>query len=302
MTQQSNVQNVENVQNIIDLLKCMYEDNIQHIERMSLSIDNIRNNNTQIINTLVRLIDNQGQVQGTNTNTNTNTRTNTMNTRSNTNTRTARNYRHRHRDIDRSANNETYTFEVRDYYPFTSFTGRDISSILNTFLGPVEVYPTPAQILRATRRVLFTDLSHNVNRSCPISLEPFNDTDQVTLIRHCGHVFNSDQLSAWFRSSCRCPVCRYDIRNYSQEPNTTTSETNTDERQAPVSASVDASNNSFDQNQEETLQNNLANTFTRYFDIILDSANTNTNTQFYDYPTDTVSLNTILNALQRRQN
>lgn len=297
MTQQSNVQNVENVQNIIDLLKCMYEDNIQQIDRMSVSIDNIRNNNTQIRNTLVRLIDNQGQVQGTTTNTNTNSRTNAINTRSNTNTRTARNHRH----IDRSANNETYTFEVRDYYPFTSFTGRDISSILNTFLRPVEVYPTPAQIVRATRRVLFSDLSHNVNRSCPISLEPFNDTDQVTLIRHCGHAFNSEQLSAWFRSSCMCPVCRYDIRNYSQEPTTTTSETNTD-----------ASNNSFDQNQEETLQNNIANTFTRYFDIILDStninSNTNTNTntninsQFYDYPTDTDTLNTILNALQRRQN
>jgi hypothetical protein len=52
------------------------------------------------------------------------------------------------------------------------------------------------------------------NRSCPISLENFNDNDMVSVIRYCGHIFNTEQLNTWFRSNCRCPVCRYDIRRY----------------------------------------------------------------------------------------
>jgi hypothetical protein len=35
----------------------------------------------------------------------------------------------------------------------------------------------------------------------------------VTIIRHCRHIFTSDHLNTWFRSNCRCPVCRYDIRS-----------------------------------------------------------------------------------------
>ena len=36
----------------------------------------------------------------------------------------------------------------------------------------------------------------------------------VSVIRYCGHIFNTDQLNTWFRSNCICPVCRYDIRRY----------------------------------------------------------------------------------------
>jgi hypothetical protein len=38
----------------------------------------------------------------------------------------------------------------------------------------------------------------------------------VTVIRHCGHIFNTEQLNTWFRSHCACPVCRYDIRNFNE--------------------------------------------------------------------------------------
>jgi hypothetical protein len=45
-------------------------------------------------------------------------------------------------------------------------------------------------------------------------LDAFNNDQLVTVIRHCGHIFNTEQIGAWFRANCRCPVCRYDIRNY----------------------------------------------------------------------------------------
>ena len=85
---------------------------------------------------------------------------------------------------------------------------------LESFFSPVEVFPTPSQVEAATRRVRYCDIVSPLNRSCPISLEEFNDNDTVSVIRQCGHIFKTDELNTWFRSNCRCPVCRYDIRNY----------------------------------------------------------------------------------------
>jgi hypothetical protein len=34
------------------------------------------------------------------------------------------------------------------------------------------------------------------------------------MIRHCRHIFNTNSLISWFNSNCKCPVCRYDIRDY----------------------------------------------------------------------------------------
>jgi hypothetical protein len=88
------------------------------------------------------------------------------------------------------------------------------SNLFQSFFDPVLIYPTPSQIENATRCVLYRDIVTPINNRCPISLETFNDSDTVTIIRHCGHIFNSDELNNWFRSNCRCPMCRYDIRNY----------------------------------------------------------------------------------------
>lgn len=92
--------------------------------------------------------------------------------------------------------------------------GRNNSRFLENFFSPVEVYPTQSQIEAATRRVRYCDIVSPLNRSCPISLEQFEDNDMVSVIRQCNHIFRTEELNTWFRSNCRCPVCRYDIRNY----------------------------------------------------------------------------------------
>ena len=43
----------------------------------------------------------------------------------------------------------------------------------------------------------------------------------VSVIRQCNHIFKTEELNTWFRSNCRCPVCRYDIRNYNTNTATT---------------------------------------------------------------------------------
>ena len=42
-----------------------------------------------------------------------------------------------------------------------------------------------------------------------------NNGEQVFQIKHCGHNFRENALRNWFRTNVRCPVCRYDIRDYS---------------------------------------------------------------------------------------
>ena len=71
-------------------------------------------------------------------------------------------------------------------------------------------------------------------------MEPFTANQFVIQIRHCGHIFNIAHLHSWFRSNVRCPVCRYDIREYNTEtqtqetPNTTTNETSNNNSYADI--------------------------------------------------------------------
>ena len=90
----------------------------------------------------------------------------------------------------------------------------DSYNILETLFQPVQIYPTQSQIEAATRRVRYCDIARPINMSCPISMDEFNDNDMVIVIRHCGHIFHNEHIMNWFTSNCRCPVCRYDIREY----------------------------------------------------------------------------------------
>jgi hypothetical protein len=88
------------------------------------------------------------------------------------------------------------------------------NELLQYLLEPVNIYPTQAQIDNAVRTVHYRDIVSPLNTQCPIGLEDFDDNDIVMVIRQCGHIFNRNNLMNWFRSNCKCPVCRYDIRNY----------------------------------------------------------------------------------------
>jgi hypothetical protein len=99
-----------------------------------------------------------------------------------------------------------------------------LADLYQRFFDPIVIYPTASQIEIATRRVLYRDIVTPINNSCPISMDNFNDNEIVTIIRHCGHIFNSDELATWFQSNCRCPVCRYDIRNFNRNTSSISNE------------------------------------------------------------------------------
>jgi hypothetical protein len=86
-----------------------------------------------------------------------------------------------------------------------------------TFYNDVEVCPTPSQIATATQCFEYSSSMSNVNTSCPITLDDFQEGETVCQIKHCRHTFKEEAIRNWFLHNVRCPVCRYDIRDY-REP------------------------------------------------------------------------------------
>ena len=82
-------------------------------------------------------------------------------------------------------------------------SGIDVSG---NFMDPVRVSPTTLQILLATEEHV-----NLPDTQCSICQEPVVD---ATRIRHCGHCFHSGCIGPWFEMNPRCPMCRYDIREY----------------------------------------------------------------------------------------
>lgn len=78
------------------------------------------------------------------------------------------------------------------------------------------------EISNATRTYGYTeemqvqDPSGNV---CPISLETYQVGDVICEIRGCNHIFRRPALMTWLRRNSRCPVCRYNLRDYVDQAN-----------------------------------------------------------------------------------
>jgi predicted nucleic acid-binding Zn-ribbon protein len=127
-----------------------------------------------------------------------------------------------------------------------------LNNYMQRFFEPIEIYPTQTQIENATRIVSYRDIVEPTNNSCPISLEPFSEDDTVAVIRQCGHIFRQNQLIQWFSSNCRCPVCRYDIRNYVHSENNNNNNNNTNQSEEDIHDNeVEENNNSLETDTEQ---------------------------------------------------
>ena len=104
---------------------------------------------------------------------------------------------------------------------------RSVSQLFQRLLNlqDVIVRPTSIQINTAVEFLLNT----NADLQCPITLESIGLNQEICKIKHCGHCFKKDALLRWFERNVRCPVCRYDIRDYVPtvtQSNNTSSQTN----------------------------------------------------------------------------
>ena len=89
-----------------------------------------------------------------------------------------------------------------------------VNDDFTNFMTPVVIRPSLEQINTATVTSSFDLIENPLNTCCPISTVEFRNEDIVTKILYCGHIFLKIELENWFRSNVRCPLCRYDIRNY----------------------------------------------------------------------------------------
>lgn len=91
-----------------------------------------------------------------------------------------------------------------------------ITTSIDELMEPVIVRPTQQQVQVATQRITYNNIIRPVNTRCPISLTEFNSNSEVMMINYCRHLFYPNEILNWFRSNVRCPICRYDIREYSR--------------------------------------------------------------------------------------
>jgi len=92
---------------------------------------------------------------------------------------------------------------------------RDEGDIFTRAFEDVIVRPTRTQIAQSIEVVLYDNTSQH--SSCSITLEQFQQGEEVCRIIGCGHMFKPTAIYQWFQRNVRCPVCRYDIRDYVQE-------------------------------------------------------------------------------------
>ena len=97
---------------------------------------------------------------------------------------------------------------------FQPTNNNNLEQLFQQALQPVTIIPTPEQIERATEERIFEEILQPINDTCPITRNRFNNNENVLQILECRHCFNPVSLRTWFESSVRCPICRYDIREY----------------------------------------------------------------------------------------
>ncbi len=108
---------------------------------------------------------------------------------------------------------------------------RNPRDILNWTLqnyNPIRIRPSVAQVRRSTRIMLYNQLDSSRNQTiCPITRENFTPNTSIMQIIPCGHIFTELSLRRHFRFSSRCPLCRYDIRDYIDSSSNNTNSNNT---------------------------------------------------------------------------
>jgi hypothetical protein len=154
--------------------------------------------------------------------------------------------------FNRTQRNSDRLFTDTQLFSYLIYPLGDLSGNLTRqpLMRNVVVAPTEVQINQSTTSLIYSNHLQLTNTNCPITLEEFQEGDNLRQIRHCGHTFREHAIQNWFRQNVRCPVCRYDIRDYV--------------------ASVDASSNSL---PRTSLQNSLNNIESAIAQNISDSLN-----------------------------
>jgi hypothetical protein len=198
--------------------------------------------------------------------------------------------RHNQRNI---RNNYDYTFYSP---PTTRRTSNMLSSLFtplqNISLQDVIVTPTTEQIANATEIIQFNEAISNNNISCPITLDSFVNGENVCRIKHCSHLFKQNALHDWFRRNVRCPVCRYDIRDYENEvvvDNETDDDNDVDDEYSEIVNELLNENIQRESSTQTSTQNPTQTNYTRNVSNVTNVIREFINNELAHLPTDLTS-------------
>jgi hypothetical protein len=125
-------------------------------------------------------------------------------------------------------NTRIYSTNIR--IPNTTNTSNPFYTFYSNYVLPIRIRYTDlsdntlppltsVQISNATQLITYR---RNMNETrCPISWEEFREGERITQIKHCEHIFKTNELTNWLRTNSQCPVCRYDLRTYTPPAPTT---------------------------------------------------------------------------------
>ena len=117
--------------------------------------------------------------------------------------------------VNQNDNNNTENREhLLSYVIYRPTIRNQDATTLRNFFQNILVYPSREQINNATELITYNRNLENISQTCPITLDEFQDGDIIRQIKHCKHVFHEQSIQNWFRTNVRCPVCRYDIRDF----------------------------------------------------------------------------------------
>ena len=198
-------------QRLIDMYVTQYNQTNNHIERLLDMLDEIRANIQNII------VSSQPR----------SSRINRHFRHSNSNLNSYVNRLFGNRNLDQAIHYDYASPINPSIYTFQNDIATNrFNNIFNNFLNTtVAVRPTSEQLQNASRLIRYGDIENPLSEACPILLERFNENDMVRQLIPCGHLFCQTSFQEWFNNNVRCPVCRYDIRNY-RVPNTNTNTSN----------------------------------------------------------------------------
>jgi len=178
-------------------------------------------------------------------------------------------------EYERSLDNPNHTrLNSRTQFPRTPFS--IFNNFNSAFFDRVLVPPSNEQIQLSTITTYYSNVIDPLNTSCPITLEEFENNSVVCLIKHCGHIFKPEPLYNWFseNNSNRCPVCRYDVRNYTTNTednyeltdssniivdNTTENDDNNSNNNSNINTNINSNINSNNNNTNINSNNNTNN-------------------------------------------
>lgn len=99
-----------------------------------------------------------------------------------------------------------------------TFEHRDINRRPINQMEDVQVHPSLRTLRESSSIHIYRDLD-TTHETCSICRENFEENSIVRRLG-CEHIFHIGCIDTWFETNIRCPLCRLDLRDNEEEPET----------------------------------------------------------------------------------